>query len=137
MSQDGSMQITCAVCGDSFEAKPSAKYCGDRCRKRAQRQPDTEKPEKPKDRPAEVDFPIGLVASTLTELAKAGRETSPAGQAALLLAYRLERSHADTGSSVAAMVKQHQETLAAALKTAERASVVDELKKRRDEKRAG
>jgi hypothetical protein len=34
------MRKTCAMCPTDFEAKrPSAKYCGERCKKRAQRQP--------------------------------------------------------------------------------------------------
>lgn len=129
------MVKSCEVCGESFEAKrAAAKFCGDRCRKRAQRRPSTANADVPDERP---DIPFGLVASTLTELVKAGRENSPAGQAALLLAYRLEHISADTGSSVAAMVKEHRATLAEALKNVEKASAVDELKKRRDAKRAG
>ncbi|HEX5347839.1 MAG TPA: hypothetical protein VFW64_12195 [Pseudonocardiaceae bacterium] len=78
------------------------------------------------------------MASTLLELAKAGRENTALGQAALLLAYRLEHSHLDTGASIASMVKQHGATLAEALKGAGKGvNPVDELRARRDAKRAG
>jgi hypothetical protein len=32
--------VECLVCGESFQARsPAAKYCGERCKKRAQRGP--------------------------------------------------------------------------------------------------
>lgn len=133
------MDVTCVGCGKVFSAKrPNAKTCGDTCRKRVQRNPNiaAEAPAVTDPDPAS-EIPVGLVASTVSELAKAGRENSALGQAAILLAYRLERSQVDTGSSVAAMVKQHGSTLAEALKAAESASMIDELKARRDAKRAG
>jgi hypothetical protein len=78
------------------------------------------------------------MASTLQELVSAGRESTALGQAALLLAYRIERSQMDTGAGVASLVKQHGATLAEALKGATQAkSGLDELRSRRDAKRAG
>lgn len=133
------MDRACAVCGETFSAKrPSAKYCGERCRKRAQRRPDGVKASAGPVETPTPEIPVGLVASTVAELARAGRETSALGQSAILLAYRLEYgASGDTGSSVAALVKQHNTTLAEALKGAEKASAIDELKARRDAKRAG
>lgn len=136
------MDKRCAVCKRKFTAKrATAKYCGETCRKRAQRggERPAEADASPDPAPADPDgdLRVGLLAATVSELVKAGRENSPTGQAAILLAYRLERAQADTGSSVAAMVKQHQATLAEALKSADKASIVDSLKKRRDAKRAG
>lgn len=128
----------CDSCGKSYEAKRSdSKYCSGSCRaaasKRSKPQPDVVA-----DTPLGDAASVGLMASTLMELVKAGRENTASGQAALLLAYRLEHSQLDTGASIASMVKQHGATLAEALKgAAKAATALDELKARRDAKRAG
>lgn len=129
--------LVCEFCGKKYQAtRRTSKTCSVECR--VARSKGKPKPsESAQDAGESPEIPIGLTASTLTELVKAGRENSPAGQAALLLAYRIERSAGDTGSSVAALVKQHAATLADALKSAEKASVVDKLRKSRDAKRAG
>lgn len=83
-----------------------------------------------------AEVPVNLVAATVAELAKADRHNSPAGQAAILLAYRLEQSAGDSGASVAAMVKEHRATLEEALKEGEKPTIVADLRKRRDAKRS-
>jgi hypothetical protein len=80
-----------------------------------------------------------LIAVTSQELADAGRLESPAGRAALILAARIDVSvfSADTGSSVASLVRQFHASLAEALKDAGEASdPVDELQARRERKLA-
>ena len=125
------MRRQCAVCSETFEAKRNtAKYCSTRCRTRASRQP---KPEA--DLPVPVDPDTELWTATLRELAAAGRAGSASGQAALLLARRLDSRLMETGSSVAAMVREHRAALADAVKGGRRAAnPMDELRARRERK---
>jgi hypothetical protein len=53
--------------------------------------------------------------ATRTALESAGRLDTPAGQAALALAGRLDLGNDDTGSSVASVAKEFRATLAEAL----------------------
>jgi hypothetical protein len=125
----------CDQCGVEYEAaRRTSRYCSSSCRVHAyQGAPARKSRAKPAG-----DVPTGLMASTLQELVSAGRESTALGQAALLLAYRIERSQMDTGAGVASLVKQHGATLAEALKGATQAkSGLDELRSRRDAKRAG
>jgi hypothetical protein len=134
------MWKSCAVCTSQFEAKrAAAKYCGQTCRQRAHRRPEAasesmvvETQDEAAGEPA-----TGLVtAATSTELETAGRLDSALGQAALALARRIDRGDAETGSSLAALVRQHRETLADAVHDAQRdADPLDELRSRRERKR--
>jgi hypothetical protein len=127
------MQRTCASCGRPYDAKrPSSKFCGDTCRKRAQRAPGVA--------PIVEDAPAasssGLVDATERELVTAGRLDSMLGQASLELARRISDRH-ESGASIASLTKQLRETMADALKgAATAADPLDELRARRDEKRA-
>lgn len=112
------MVRNCDVCQTSYGAKrPSSKYCSERCRKRAQRSPMVA----PVVAPAQVVFVTSstaggsLVGSTVAELAAVSQLDSSLGQAALLLARRLDEGGMDTGSSVAAMIREHRVTLAEAV----------------------
>jgi len=121
----------CTVCGQEFDAKRNtAKYCSRRCNVRAARQP---KPGPAAVIPADPDSQ--LRAATLCALAAAGRESSPAGVAALILAQRIDSAGSETGAGLAALVKQHGVTLTDALKgaTAE-VNPLDELRARRERK---
>lgn len=71
------------------------------------------------------------------ELATAGMLDSHQGQAALLLARRME-SGDDTGAALAQMVRQLRETMTSALLSAvpDEVDPVDELRARRDRHRA-
>jgi hypothetical protein len=70
--------------------------------------------------------------ATLSALTSANRVETPAGQLALRLAGRLDEDTKDTGSSLAALAKQHLAVLDEALKDAPRdADGVDELRQRR------
>ncbi len=108
------MTRDCDVCGTGYEAKrPSSRYCSTRCRTRATRTGVAgEKVER--ESPA-VDLPVGIAAATEAELRAAGRLETAKGQAALLLARRLETATADTGSAVASLARQWQSALEAAL----------------------
>lgn len=131
------MQIKCAVCGDSFMPKrATAKYCGDRCRKRAQRSPrkDAEastpaltvvpEPESTGEdvHTAMTGLPSAYEA-TLKQLTTAGRLDTALGAAALIAAFRLDQAvySADTGSGVKALIDAHRQALAEATKNAEKA----------------
>ena len=128
------MRKHCTVCGEEFEAKRNtAKYCSRRCSVRASRQPKPgpDQPQMPADPDAE------LWTATLAELTAAGRVESASGQASLLLARRLDSPLTETGSSVAAMVREHRAALADALRGAvAEANPLDELRARRERKRA-
>ena len=125
------MRKQCAVCSEPFEAKRNtAKYCSRRCSVRAARQP---KPEPAGQMPVDPDSE--LWTATLNELAAAARVASASGQAALLLARRLDSQMTETGSSVAAMVREHRAALADALKGASaEVNPLDELRARRERK---
>jgi hypothetical protein len=151
VSRDGWKDITvrkqCAVCPAEFEAKrASARYCSERCKKRAQRSPDrtaaAAQPGKAPELPgglAELAAG-GLLAATEAKLSAAGRLDGPEGQAALILAARISMSpfSAETGASVAALVRQLHATLAEALAGAKRTGdpVEDELRTARERRRA-
>lgn len=79
-----------------------------------------------------------MFSATLTALADAGRVHSPAGQNALALATRIDGGATDTGSSIAALSKQHLAAMSEALRDTEgaKADSVDELRKRREARSA-
>jgi hypothetical protein len=80
----------------------------------------------------------GVMAATEAELDSVGRLETPLGQAALVLAVRLEASHREPGTALAALVREHRAALAEAMRGARvAADPVDELRARRDRKRAG
>ena len=137
------MRKTCQVCPTEFEAKrASAKYCSEKCKKRAQRRPGgvTAKVVVPLPAEAPSVSPIvgGVAAATLAQLEQAGRLDTAVGQTALALARRIDAAGAETGSSLAALARQHMATLAEAVKNAKvAADPLDELRGRRERKLAG
>lgn len=125
------MDVTCAICDRSFEAKNSrARYCGSTCRSRGNRagvaSPDT---------PAPIS---GLVEATRLELETSGRLDTVLGQQALELARRLV-SPMSTGAAVGSLSKELRAVMAEATKGAGAASGLDELRRRREgkQRRAG
>lgn len=79
-----------------------------------------------------------LAAAARGELAAVGRDRTAAGQAVLVLARRIDANSAESGSSLAAMVREFRAALAGALEGAgEAVDPVDELRARRDRKRSG
>lgn len=136
------MRKSCVVCGTEFEAKRSAaKYCGARCRQRAHRRPEAASDAKVLALSAELASETsagGTAAATAVELERAGRLETALGQLALALARRIDAGDAETGSSLAALARQHRETLAEAVRDAQQAvDPLDELRKRRERKLAG
>lgn len=133
----GVVQMKCAVCSAPFDAKrKTAKYCSRRCSMRASR---GSKPAQPPARPGPmpVDPDAELWTATLAELTAADRVASSHGQAALILARRIDGAHSEPGGGLAALVKQHGLSLADALKGgAAEVNPLDELRSRRDRKRS-
>lgn len=139
------MKLTCATCGGSFEAKRStAKFCSSNCRVRSHRgggqvvelKPPAKKGHRESPPPAdELDGPGEMERAIVAELEEAGRRETGLGTAAVLLARRLDARTMDTGSAVAAVVRQLQTTMEAAVAGAHMAAdPVDEVRRRRDEK---
>lgn len=129
------MRVTCSACGLGFDAKsPQARYCSARCRQRGSRAGRASVSQIMAPKPSGVDGP--LTAATRQALVSAGREGSPHGIAALLLAQRLDHPTGDTGSAVASMVREHRATLEQATRgVALVGDPLDELRARRDAKR--
>jgi len=132
--------MECAREGCSNERKsPRSKYCDDaacvRVRDREAQRRHRSGESAPSTAPAPVPSAGGAVFSaSLAELTEAGRVHSSAGQVALSLAVRLDLGASDTGSSLAAVAKQHSAAMAEALRGAEAAVAdpVDELRRRRE-----
>ncbi len=124
----------CAQCGAPFVAKrPSARYCGGSCRMAASRA-----------RGTVVDFPrgeakrpaVGVLTATTKVLTEAGREETPAGASALVLAGLMD-DPMTAPAAKATIAKQLSATLAEALKGAAVQSKPDELRERRERLRSG
>lgn len=129
------MQRTCEVCDRPFAAKSSrARYCSDRCRKRRSRTgvvvPFTGGDAKPP--------PRGPVAeATIRLLEEADEMDTPLGANALKLAEKLDEG-GDTGSSTAALSKQHLTVTTEILRGMKRvANPLDDLRERRERRRRG
>lgn len=121
------MKVTC-VCGTGFDARnPRAKYCSDRCRKRAQRGGDVVAlPAPVPDEPAELVG--GVERTTRATLTEAGRIETPMGQACLALARRIDFPGLDTGSALAALVARLESSLAVATRGAGATSAPNALR---------
>ncbi len=86
--------------------------------------------------PAAKPEPESVYDATERALSEAGRLGTPGGQAALVLAARID-SREDSGAGIAAMVKQLQATIAEVTKDARTTvSPLDELRARRARKKA-
>lgn len=82
--------------------------------------------------------PGELAATVLAELEERGQAESVNGRLALTLARRIDLSTLDTGSSMAALVRELRLVLEAISGSASPASPVDELRRKREERmRAG
>lgn len=125
----------CDVCGIEYLAKLTrSKYCTPRCRQRALRAPGlytatratvTALPEQPGP----------LEAATLSELTAGGRQSTTLGIAVLILARAIESGTPQTGSALAALIREQRAALEAALEGAKTAlDPGDELMRRRAER---
>jgi hypothetical protein len=135
------MQRECDVCGRSYAARRArSRFCGGTCGKRSQRAG----PAGLGPRAGVLDgegAPLsGLEQAVARELEQAGQFGSLRGQVqgqiALELAYRIG-SGRESATAVAALVKELRATMAAALAgVAPAADPLDEIRARRDRKRA-
>lgn len=119
------MRRHCGICGRPYEAKTNAsRYCGSTCRNRKARGS------------APIAETVGeLPAQTRAQLEAAGRLDTVIGQQAVRLA---EQICVETGSSLAALNRELRATMAEALAdVAPVADALDELKARREARRAG
>lgn len=141
----------CDACGRSFQAQRAVtRFCSPACRMRYQRSPDkaalvaaakaaaaVAPPEPDVSAAPSLSTPGPVFRTTREALQGAGREDTPLGAAAMTLAGRIDTGERETGAALAALVRQHQATLAEALKGAgAAANPLDELRARRDSKRA-
>lgn len=143
------VSVECVVCGDGFEAKlRTAKYCGERCKKRARRSGQqgagsvVALPSRPSavapvgdDGPAAESLPP-LVQSVVDTLAAAGRLDTWRGQQALHIAVQIH-APMDTGSAKAALHRQLDVAMGEALRGAGAGDLVNELEERIARKLAG
>ncbi len=127
------MSGVCEFCAKPFTSSArSARFCTPKCRKGAFLAR--------REAAALVDAPpvtaAGTVAAVLAELVAAGRVEGHLAASALALAARIDSSTSVQG--FAALVKELRLTMVAALAGAQSQSdPVDELRGRRDRKRAG
>lgn len=119
----------CRACGASLEGDARKRYCDDKCRQRGHRGATvTEITPDPVDE--------SVAGSTRRTLEAAGRLDTPAGTAAMVIAGKLDRG-GDTGSAVAALVRELRASVAEALSEAEVPDdPVDDLTRKREERRA-
>ena len=138
------MQRPCDVCGTPYTAtRASSRYCSERCKKRAQRAPATQRSGKRHQaRPNTAVVPLpqpdvtaGVAESTRRKLDEMGRLDTPLGQATMVLARRLDSSSGDTGAGLASLAKQLAAMLAAATADVRPAGdLLTDLRARRDRK---
>lgn len=129
---------SCEYCGKPLESK-RAKYCpGSKCRSMAHKRRTSGvvvalHPQGP-DAPA----PTGgsVVAVTTKQLEEAGRLDTYLGAAALVAAARLDET-ADTGSAVAALLREFRVAMAEALAGQQHADGLDEVRQARERRLAG
>ena len=122
-------------CGTTFTAtNPRARFCSSRCRTRASREGRVGGRVIPMAAPVAAEPGSTVADATRSELAAAERQDTSLGRSAVALAVRIDTG-LDTGSALASAVRALAETMAAALKGAEPASSLDELKARRRAKR--
>ncbi len=130
------MQRACDVCGVQYSAtRPSSRFCGPTCGKRAQRARAAGMPLGAVPHDDLGAAPSQLVEAVTRELEAVGRLESVGGQMAVVLAERIA-SRRETGAATAALAKQLHLTMTWALGgVAKPADPLDEIRDRRDAKR--
>jgi hypothetical protein len=117
-------------CGKVFEAKrKTAMYCCNKCSVRASRAGQLGKATvaPASAQPRRARGSSALEQATRRELGAAGRLSSSAGQRALLLARRLDRSDQETGAAIASMSTAHAAAMERALAAGPAADPVSQL----------
>lgn len=120
--------ILCAVCQTPLVGRAHARFCSDRCRKRASRA--SANPDNIADN---SDSSGAVYAATLRDLQAAGRVDSVAGAYCLAMAQRIDRGK-DTGSALAAVCRQLQDSMD--LLAQHVPDIVDELRAQRAQRQA-
>jgi hypothetical protein len=138
------MERRCDACGSTYAAnRASSRFCSERCKKRVQRAPATQRSGKRRQaRPnaavvpmPQPDVTAGVAESTRRKLDEMGRLDTPLGQTTMVLAHRLDRPSGDTGAGLASLAKQLAATLAAATADVPEADdLLHALRIRRDRK---
>jgi len=124
------MQVRCP-CGVKFEAQRStAKYHSPACRKAASRSPGRKR-----DRATKGSGVSDFEVATREELERVGKAGSMLGQQVLIVARRMA-SGTETGSALATLSKEHSRLMAALGAGGKESDPVDEVGRRREEKRA-
>jgi len=131
------MQRQCESCGRTYTARrASSRFCSGTCGKRSQRARAAGIPLRAATLDDREAAPSELERATAHELEAVGRLESVAGQIALELAYRVASGY-ESGAAVASLVKELRVTMVAALAgLAPAADPLDEIRARRDRKRA-
>jgi len=142
--------ITCATCSSDFDARSSrARFCSSKCRTQAHYRrtklgipealnpaPTPKAPAKGR-KPTPDDSPIGTLGAVITELNDAGRLNTSAGQAAVALASRIDAG-AESSSGLAALTREMRAAMAeATANVAQAGDALDELRAKREARRAG
>ena len=136
------MRRNCDLCGVAYDAKRAgSRFCCEAHRveafgRRKKGLPESRATIQPL--PAAQESPVtpsgGVFAATRSELEAAGRAESALGLTALALAERID-AKLDSGSSLAALAARLEATLATAMKGAEKSDALDELARRRAQRR--
>jgi hypothetical protein len=141
------MEATCARCAQTFSTSSRrARFCSPKCRTQATRarakgEPETVAAPKPKRtrkaKPQAEAVSTGTLGAVVAELQAAGRLDSSAGQAAVALARRIDDG-AESSAGLAALTREMRAAMAEALSGAEATGdALDELRARREARRAG
>ena len=139
------MERDCDRCGQPFApASKRARFCSVKCRTQATRARATGQPEsiakpkrtrKPKAQAA--DSLTGTLGAVVAELTAAGRLQTSAGQAAVALASRIDAG-AESSSGLAALTREMRAAMAeATANVAQAGDALDELRAKREARRAG
>lgn len=130
------MTRACEQCGQSFDGKTSrARYCSSKCRRRANYTGAAARRRVLEHAPATADPSAATVADAVLAVFRAHRlEGSPRCMAALVLARRLDDPTTESGAGLAAVSKQLDALIDAALAavpTDQAADPLDVLRARR------
>ena len=128
---------SCEGCGSSIDGMGvRARFCGSNCRANAAKRRSKAVSVVAQGPAGASDEAGSVYAATLAELSDAGRADGALGAKCLAMARRIDLG-ADTGSALAALVRQHDATMAEAVKGAQLARTpLDELRARSDAKLA-
>ena len=139
------MELDCSACGKRFAARSSrARFCSDKCRARARYRravlgisdDQPAKAEAKRKRRKASDLEQGITPAVIRELEAAGRADTSAGRTAIALARRIDDG-AESSAGMAALTRELSARMAEATVSAEsEGDAIDELRARREARRA-